>query len=425
VQGRGPALRGGLAVAGAAIAMTGAMSAPAVAQERSCGWTVVGGGSEVNVLYPDASATYFVSNLPIPDGGYMEYDGSFPHARYMSFTTFTGQQQSIDGLHDTEIVPDPGSSNPYLPHARRDVEQRDFTVRVVKQQAPADGSRDPNTVYTTNADGSRSGSPISQRVTLRVYAPDRGLGPEGGVPLPTITVVTADGQRTTLPECPFPDVPDAGLTTTLANAGSGEPAPTDTTVRGEDPPRWRKFTGTGASLTDDNPLLRDLGGEGGFGDNPDNKYVYTYFAQAFGEVLVLRAKAPTFPATYDGQERMGTGQLRYWSFCSNTQTTQVYACRQDDQIVTDRLGYYTIVISTAAARPKTATEACGVTWLPAGALPSTLLILRNMLPDPSFAQAIQNTEPGTEEQTMGSYYPRGKYYATTADYERLGCGGLL
>jgi len=66
-----------------------------------------------------------------------------------------------------------------------------------------------------------------------------------------------------------------------------------------------------------------------------------------------------------------------------------------------------------------------VTWLPAGALPSTLLILRNMLPDPSFAQAIQNTEPGTEEQTMGSYYPRGKYYATTADYERLGCGGLL
>ena len=33
-----------------------------------------------------------------------------------------------------------------------------------------------------------------------------------------------------------------------------------------------------------------------------------------------------------------------------------------------------------------------------------------MLPDPSFAQAIQNVpEPGAEIDTMGDYYPHGEY----------------
>jgi hypothetical protein len=118
---------------------------------------------------------------------------------------------------------------------------------------------------------------------------------------------------------------------------------------------------------------------------------------------------------------MGTGQLRYWSFCTNAPTTQVYACHNDDQIPTDAHGDYTVVISTAAARPGNATTRCGIAWIPAGPLSQSVVLLRNMLPDPSFAQAIQNAQPGTEQQTMGAYYPRGTYYATPADFERLGC----
>jgi hypothetical protein len=44
-----------------------------------------------------------------------------------------------------------------------------------------------------------------------------------------------------------------------------------------------------------------------------------------------------------------------------------------------------------------------------------------MLPSPHFAQAIQNVQVGHERATMGPYYPVGRYYSTTAAFERLGC----
>jgi hypothetical protein len=118
---------------------------------------------------------------------------------------------------------------------------------------------------------------------------------------------------------------------------------------------------------------------------------------------------------------MGTGQLRYWSFCTNAATTQFLACAQDDQIPTDANGFYTIVVSTAAGRPSNATEACGVKWLPKGASPQSTLILRNMLPDPSFAQAVQNARQGNEQPTMGDFYPRGQYFLHADAFEQLGC----
>jgi hypothetical protein len=34
-----------------------------------------------------------------------------------------------------------------------------------------------------------------------------------------------------------------------------------------------------------------------------------------------------------------------------------------------------------------------------------------MLPDPSFAQAIQNVAHGSEQQQMGTYYPSARYFS--------------
>ena len=49
------------------------------------------------------------------------------------------------------------------------------------------------------------------------------------------------------------------------------------------------------------------------------------------------------------------------------------------------------------------------------------LIIRNMLPAPDFAQAIQRIEKsGTEAQVMGDYFPHGTY-TSKADFEKLGC----
>jgi hypothetical protein len=420
--------RRGKALVGAVVLWACAAQPAAAADTRSCGWVLVGSSSQVNLLFPDTAASYWQGHVPIPPGGHVELRGQFPHARYTSVTVYTGQSQSIDGLHDTQIVPDPGSTNPFLPGADRTATQRSYTLRIVYGQVPA-GGRAPNTIYTTDADGSKSGTPLS-KFSLRIYEGDRGTGITGGVPLPTMTIVTALGLRIPVPQCPDVNLPDLGITSLLAGTSPPAALPLDIPIGGgEDPPVWHKFTSTlGSLLTNAGggdsalaELAEDLVGSGGFGDNADNKYVSTAFSAAFGKVLAFRAKAPTFPATGDGQPTMGTGQLRYWSFCTNAQTTQVYACTADDQTPLDADGDYTVVLSSAADRPANATRACGVAWLPTGPLSKSIVILRNMLPAPSFAEAIHNAEPGTEAATMGAYYPRGTYYATPADFEATGC----
>ena len=153
-----------------------------------------------------------------------------------------------------------------------------------------------------------------------------------------------------------------------------------------------------------------------------NKYIFSIASRAYGEVLVLRGKAPTFPITYPARPVMEDGEMRYWSFCTNVETGQYLACRQDDAFPLDGQRRYTLALSTAASRPSNALERCGVTWLPLGPSTRTVLIVRHMLPRDDFAHSIQKVGAnGTEEQVMGDYYPRGTYYATTTEVEKLGC----
>ena len=52
---------------------------------------------------------------------------------------------------------------------------------------------------------------------------------------------------------------------------------------------------------------------GGFYGNRDIRYLYAPISRGYGPVLVVQAKMPTFPQTYRGARRMGTGQVRFWS----------------------------------------------------------------------------------------------------------------
>ena len=62
---------------------------------------------------------------------------------------------------------------------------------------------------------------------------------------------------------------------------------------------------------------------------------------------------------------MGTGDLRYWSFCSNQgfANTRVNECVYDESVPVGPDGYYTIVVSLPEDRPKNATEKNGVAWI--------------------------------------------------------------
>jgi hypothetical protein len=417
----------GIAGVGAAVAAAG----PAWAISRPCAWQLQGTANQTNIAYPDAGAAYWLSALPIPPGGHILIDGQFPHARYTSLITYNAQTQAIDGINDTQIQPDPGSTNPFLPGANRTSTRRSYTVQIVNQRIPA-SARAQNMLYTENADGSKSSKNENLAIfILRIYVHDRGTDIDGGVPLPGVSIVTSSGQKITLPDCPDL-IPNTGLNETLAASGTALPIPLGNPSSSV-PLAWHKYTnlathavnvfGAGTPIPAATASITDQAlGTGGLWENVDNKYIYAQMDRTLGQVLVLHAKAPTTPRTIDGEPQMGTGQVRYWSICTNDSlSTRVFGCAHDELVPVDQDGYYTIAISTASARPSNATLACGIAWLPEGPLPRTELIMRNMLPSPDFKQAIQNVRPGFEPQDMGAYYPTGRYYATALDFERTGC----
>lgn len=426
-----------LVIALAGIAITSSvLVAPAGGQPQlpvGCAWIQKFAADATNVAYPDSAAVYWVSTVHIPAGGHVNITGRYPHARYVSVATYTPTGQSVDGLSDTAIRPDEGSTNPFLPGADRRSADRDFSIRLIDGREPASGGA-PNTLYTSSADGTRSSPPGTAIVLWRVYLPDAGTDQAGGVGLPRVMTVDAHGSGTTLPNCagtaPSRFDPTISAAGRAAAAYSAQPAGTF----GTNPPTWRKFTGTAQALSTilaNNPATRAIypaveditgrQGGGGFFDNPDNKYVYTTSDAQFGKVLVLRGRAPTAPRTTGGEPTMGSGQVRYWSMCTeDTPTTAYLGCAYDEQVPVDDQGYYTVAISSADARPRTATAACGVTWLPAGGRQQTMILLRNMLPADDFAGAVQRAEPGAERATMGRYLPTGRYQSV-AGFDKAGC----
>jgi len=148
---------------------------------------------------------------------------------------------------------------------------------------------------------------------------------------------------------------------------------------------------------------------------------------------VLRAKAPTPPHTSSGDVKMGTGELRYWSWYSNrgSANTRVNAYTYDEQIPVGPDGYYTLVVSRDADRPRNAIAQCGVAWLPmaddgdgsgSGDPDVTVLQPRNMLGTGDFKHAVQGVRSQeTMAEGMGEYYPRSRYLSTTAFQTALPC----
>jgi hypothetical protein len=158
-----------------------------------------------------------------------------------------------------------------------------------------------------------------------------------------------------------------------------------------------------------NPVTEGDGG--GFLSNVDNAYVTTLASRDKGSMYVVRARAPSY-AQPPAEAPLGSAQLRYWSLCTNEFFTQRFvSCLHDALVPRDASGYFTLVVSDPDQRPVNANEQNGIAWLPWGAVYyDSVLIYRHMLPNPAFAEAIQNIPYGTPpEDVMGGYYPRAAY----------------
>ena len=444
----------GLVVGGSMLAVTPAAGARAVIVTPNCPWETKLDSNTTNVAFPDQYANYFTMIWPLAGTASLTIKGRYPHARYTSFTTYTSQTQAVDGVNDLHLMPNDRNPahNPFLPGNRRNTEGpvRDYQLEVINGQRPS--GEVFNKVYTTDADGTHSNRAF-YIVIYRTYRPDIGLDAGGGEPLPTVTVNPAAGPSFDLPSSGCNTLPDPNLgfngiltNTTLPTVLPGQAG----CYPGLNPPIWHKFTNAATAEIQgtDNTCLMGIDPQqsitpetdkaipaGGFLENLDNKYVSTILnVDAFGPVVVIESRVPTTPNTYQepGTRHGATfmpassRQLRYWSMCSNEGlTTRYYACVMDEGLARlNARGDYCLVVTRAGAdRPRNANAAHKVNWLPFGVFHDNVLIERNMLPDPSFTQAIQFVQPGNERPGLGAYYPTASYMST-AQFERQGCPGF-
>jgi hypothetical protein len=411
-------------LAAAAAALTAFLAAPLAASaagvDQTCELTATRFDADtVNILFPDSSAQYWTAEYKAIPGTRIRIDGIFPYARYTSWNVYDPILRPFAKKSDFELQPDPGSANPFLPGADRTTppEQRHYTLFITFDPADQPG---PNAIYVDPAK-----NPVGV-FTLRVYVPDAGRDETGGVGLPQVTwePTSSTAPPPTSSPCSQLEKPS---NTTVTDTYAGTPGPdSGAPYPGRNPPVWHKFVNlcySGDDLLFDNPAgdqVPDSGsnpcdrfGSGGFLSNLDNAYIYAFISRGFGPIVVFRGKAPTYAATYPNAPVMPSGeQLRYWSFCQNDPYTERYiGCRRDDQVLVDASGIYTIVVSQPADWLKAARKRCPATsWIPWGPQPQGAMIYRHMLPDPGFAEAIQNVSRDHEAEQMGAYYPNGQYF---------------
>lgn len=408
-------------------------------------------------LWPDMQSTYFVGRLVMPSSSTLTLHFQYPHARYFEFALYKAERNTfvaLESLSGQEIKPDEGSTNPFLVGANRLAENRNFTIKVVAQDAPKDtASRAKHTVYAGSGNA-------EVNALIRIYLSDEGYdgagwgpatSPSAGV-FPTYELTLADGTKISAEQIArqYARPVEAKLKTPfdvqqwegLVHAKTNDPTLNPATAPARKDPRWVKFwtlkySVVGAFKTPQEQAQMPYQGAMEGGGDPATQYMIVYLSRKFGPIYVMRAKMPKFPNTYAGADHTGLAvmpdaQTQYFSIvsCAAPPSGQIADGLTDMQIPIDAEGYYTVVVSRPEDRPKNATVEKGIAWInwgpgeslnsPANRTDWGMLMMRIMASNPDWANGpARVTQPGTEESVMGPYYPRG-YYTDKASFEKEG-----
>ncbi len=187
------------------------------------------GEKSANIAYPDAGAYYWGAYVRVPAGSTLKLHGQFPYSRYMSLVGYNAAGNTIDGLDDEMINPDPGSQNPFRAGVPRNTPNRNYTVEVINKALPAELTNEKGEKYKTSKalhfaeEPARTnnelydGAPAANKeklvnqethaqtaeyetelVVLRVYVPNKGMSQLGGValPEPELKLSAAEGGAT-------------------------------------------------------------------------------------------------------------------------------------------------------------------------------------------------------------------------------------
>lgn len=344
----------------------------------------------------ETNARYWRADFALAPGERLEILGQFPHARQMSFNLHRrSDNAALAAVHDEALLPLRGSVNPFRPGGNRTAGSRAFRLTVDSR-----ARRGRPGLLPAAAGASEPGG---YRLLYRIYLPD-ARHPGGGVPLPSVSRIDAQGRRHDLGgACPDPASVDSAQPLGPTRLPAAPGAVTD-------PLDWRGSATPPGS------------GSGDLLVNRDNAYAYAMTDMRRGEVLVLRGRAPTAPRTWRGDRRMGTGQVRYWSLCTYRHPSdRAASCLADELIPVDRQGRYTIIVSPAGRRPHNARPECGMAWLDAMTESTGLVLLRHVRPHPTFRFSPLHVQAGQNAgAALADYEPIGTY-ASRASIEARGC----
>ena len=400
------------------------------------------GVDKMNYAYPDANVHYWSSEFTVPEGAKVYLEGDFPYARHTSLVSYTAAGERVNSLRDIEIVPNQGVTNPFLIGNNRMNKERGYQAEIKLGNMPAKAEQ--NTLYAPKTDSNEVA------VIYRIYVPNKGMTEKAGVSFPRYKVVLANGETKTGNEvCDVlkvkkrsiqnENVPAAYIplyTQLKPKFGIGYPARPE--------PKWFKTFNAEFNFRcifqffDDGKPCEGRTPQSIMNQwaTPDNEYVLAATSRELGKVVVLRGKLPTTTKTYNNDPVVNNSNMRYWSVCTNEMyTSATNYCLYDEQIKTDKDGFYNIVVSNEEDKPNNAIEACGNTYLQqssrgdgydkavAGDGHSDLgmLLVRNLLPNGDFKQTVQSVKvSGTEKEIMGDYAP-DITYMSKEDFESKGC----
>lgn len=388
---------------------------------------------------PDPKITYLLLGTALaPFGSKLVIEGEFPHCRFFSIQVtpplngveYYAQRQfgtAEVSIVDADIIPEPGSENPFRVGADRNTKNRKYKVTYDLSTGNPTLLNGAAHIYPYRKNlNARKGSLITYQgplgfqtlagtplppdqqgpwdlgnVWIRIYEPDNNVDALGGVPMPKVYFELPSGEKYFIGS-------DFSKLLTRANTT----IPNRNTLTRPNPNfgpsvGWFKSWGISRGIlngiclsnnwTDSTARVReiDLGwtGRGEFQPAPGNiephattnNYI-SYFGRTVtvppGMVAVLTGKLPTFPSTRNGEATMTGGDVRYWSICGIDQdpfsplpATTIHAI-SDADVVIDGNRNYVIAFSRPGDKPRNANSSNGVSWVDWGTQSELGLLIR-------------------------------------------------
>ncbi len=454
---------------------------------------------ELHQHSPDPHATYLKLIFIAPFGSKLLIEGDFPHCRFMDYQIL----QPFDPYHpvtgnmgvcevpivDADIEPDPGHTNPFRVGADRTAENRHYHLTFELKVGNAVELNPVMNPLGYRAPGNtRVGGPfgfagpwgdsvlIPSVLWLRIYAPDKGKEPYGGVEWPKATLQLPTGEKFWITCDKSKAVNDQTAPVPDRPVPPAEPYPFQGPTIG-----WFKMFGIDLVMLeadaymDSEPWgvkdletakkeIRDfyrlMWNRGADASPPGNyecsatccnylSYLVRSMALGKDKVIVLTGKLPDYPGTRNGEPVMEKGDVRYFSVThqqgsgglgKSIYTSVPHGSLMDDEIVVNENNEYIIVFSRENERPNNAPKENGVTWQEWGSSSHQTFVIRwmSIIPEwylPEYAPDEHNIPWSTGAWSQNTYdkslvgenrpgvlglYHPVIHYMTKKEFEALG-----